>query len=68
MPEGLGMKKVFIRDEWDFKTAGGCSNFGMHTKNPAFILNVTDDCEMLVRMSVLGEISADGQSLITSHE
>ena len=43
--EGYGLKKIIINDEWDFKTAGGCSNFGMQDKNPAFVINITDDSE-----------------------
>lgn len=39
--EGHGLKKVPIIDEWDFKSAGGCSNFGMFEKNPVFAFNVT---------------------------
>jgi hypothetical protein len=43
--EGHGLKKISITDEWDFKTSGGCSNFGMFDKNPVFAFNVTDDAE-----------------------
>ena len=43
LPEGAGLKKISITDEWDFKSAGGCSNFGMYDKNPAFILNIPEE-------------------------
>jgi len=41
--EGHSLKKVSIIDEWDFKSAGGCSNFGMFEKNPVFAFNVPSD-------------------------
>jgi hypothetical protein len=44
--EGHGLKKISIIDEWDFKSAGGCSNFGMYDKNPAFVINVADESEL----------------------
>jgi hypothetical protein len=65
-PEGHGMKKLVITDEWDFKSAGGCSNFGMFDKNPAFAINVLDDCEMQIRLNILAELSPEGSSLVTS--
>lgn len=37
------MKKMSIIDEWDFKSAGGCANFGMFEKNPAYGLNIPID-------------------------
>ena len=41
------MKKTFIEGEWDFKNAGGCSNFGMFDKNPAYAIHVpADDTEI----------------------
>ena len=39
------MKKVVIADEWDYKSAGGCVNYGMYDKNPVYVLNVVDDGE-----------------------
>lgn len=65
-PEGFGLKKLTISEEWDFKSAGGCSNFGMFDKNPAFAINVTDECDLQVRLSVLAEVSSEGSSLVTS--
>lgn len=64
--EGYGLKKIIINDEWDFKTAGGCANFGMHDKNPAFVINILDDSELQVRLKVLSELSPDGSTLINN--
>lgn len=55
-----------MNDDWDFKTAGGCSNFGMFDKNPVFAINILDDCELQVRLKVLAEISSEGSSLVTT--
>jgi hypothetical protein len=60
---------VTIQDEWDFKNAGGCANFGMYDKNPAFVITVLDDMsELMVRLSLLSELSSDGSTLITDSE
>lgn len=67
--EGAGMKKTVIQDEWDFKSAGGCNNFGMYDKNPALALNVPDDgCDLQVRLRVVAELAPDGVSLVTESE
>ena len=60
LPEGCAMKKLLIIDEWDFKSAGGCGNFGTYNKNPVFGFNLIDDSEFQVRMKILGEVSDDG--------
>ena len=62
------MKKVGIVDEWSFQNAGGCSNFGLYDRNPIFAINVTTDCDLQVRLSILSEVSSDGSSLITQSE
>lgn len=46
LPESCNMKKTFITDEWDYKNAGGCANFGMFDKNPAYALNIPIDSEV----------------------
>lgn len=58
--EGYGMKKTVIQDEWDFKSAGGCSNFGMYDKNPVYCLNFSDDSDVQIRLNLLAEVSPDG--------
>jgi hypothetical protein len=58
--EGHGYCKVVVSDEWDFKSAGGCSNFGMFEKNPVYIINIVEDCELQVRLNVVAELSPDG--------
>ena len=40
------MKKSVITDEWDFKSSGGCGNFGMYDRNPAYAIHITDDSEL----------------------
>lgn len=35
-PEGHLMKKSLIEGSWDQSSAGGCGNFGMYHKNPAY--------------------------------
>ncbi len=64
-PEGGAFKKTVITDEWDFRTAGGCSNFGMFEKNPAYALNFREDSDIMIRLKVLSEIGGDGSTLIT---
>lgn len=44
--EGYSCKKLVIQDEWDFKSAGGCGNFGMYDKNPAFAILMPDDGDL----------------------
>ena len=62
------MEKTFIVDEWDYNTAGGCQNFGMYSKNPVFVLQLPTDSEIIVRMSIVGEVSPDGSTLITDYK
>lgn len=40
------MKKIIINDEWDFKNAGGCGNFGMFEKNPVFAINLIEESDL----------------------
>lgn len=54
------MRKIVIEDEWDFKSAGGCNNFGMFEKNPAFALSLPTEGEVIIRLRVLAEVSPDG--------
>jgi len=64
--EGYGMKKLLLNGEWGGHTSGGCSNFGMFDKNPAFVFQILDDnVDLQVRLNVVGEISADGASFVT---
>jgi hypothetical protein len=59
-PEGQGMKRVTIYDEWDFKNAGGCVNFGMYDKNPVYVVNLADEAEVQIRMNTVCEIQQGG--------
>ena len=69
LPEGCGAKKFTISDEWDFKSAGGCGNFGTFDKNPVFVLNlIADETEIQVRLAVLAECSPDGSTLINDSD
>ena len=38
--EGVGYIKQVFQGDWDFNNSGGCSNFGMYDKNPAYCVNV----------------------------
>ena len=67
-PEGLGMMRMSITDEWDYKNAGGCINFGMYDKNPVYVLNVADEGDFQIRLKTLGEVSPSGDSLISDPE
>jgi len=67
-PEGQGMKRVSITDEWDHKNAGGCVNFGMYDKNPVYVLNVADEGDFQIRLKTLAEVSPAGDSLISDPE
>lgn len=37
----------------------------MYDKNPAFAINLTNDCELIVRLRVTEEIGSDGMTAIT---
>ena len=65
MPEGHGYKKTYILDEWDFKSAGGCANFGMFERNPAYAINLNgaEESELQVRLRVISELTTDGSTL-----
>uniref|UniRef100_M4BYT2 Calpain catalytic domain-containing protein n=1 Tax=Hyaloperonospora arabidopsidis (strain Emoy2) TaxID=559515 RepID=M4BYT2_HYAAE len=54
-PEGDGMELTRLRGKWDVQTgsAAGCSIYGRYTFNPKYLLYVTQECEMLVRLLVL---------------
>ena len=66
--EGHGLKKISILDDWDYNTAGGCSNFGMFDKNPAYAINLVTDADVQIRLKVINELAPDGTSLITDPE
>jgi len=44
--EGQGLSKTIIMDEWDFRSAGGCSNFGIFNKNPCYAIHITCDSDI----------------------
>ncbi|KAL3657783.1 hypothetical protein V7S43_017354 [Phytophthora oleae] len=60
-PEGHGMELNRLRGKWDIQTgsAAGCSNYGCYTFNPKYLVHVTQECDMLVRLLVL-EPEVDG--------
>ena len=40
----------------------------MYSKNPVFVFQLPTDSEIIVRMSIVGEVSADGSTLITDYK
>ena len=64
--EGQGMQKQVMHGEWDFQNSGGCHNFGMFDKNPAYVINIKQDSVMVFfRLMVTAELSPDGSQLVT---
>ncbi|RLN48461.1 hypothetical protein BBJ28_00016006 [Nothophytophthora sp. Chile5] len=53
-PEGFGMELTRLEGKWDAQTgsAAGCSNYGCYTFNPKYLVHVTQECELLVRLLV----------------
>lgn len=58
------MKKIQVQGEWDSMTAGGCKNFGMFDKNPCYLFEFQDDCEIIVRLRTLLEMQGVGHAEI----
>ncbi|KAL4158546.1 hypothetical protein PRNP1_004322 [Phytophthora ramorum] len=54
-PEGHGMELTRLRGKWSLQTgsAAGCSNYGCYTFNPKYLVHVTQECDMLIRLLVL---------------
>ena len=59
------MKKITINDRWTPENAGGCGNFGMFDKNPAYCINITGECDIRIRLRVTEETAVDGFTIIT---
>ena len=49
------MQFTRLRGKWDLQagSAAGCSTYGRYTFNPKYLLHVTQECELLVRLLVL---------------
>jgi len=66
--EGAGLHKTIIKDEWDYRTAGGCQNFGMFDKNPLIAFNLPGDSDVQIRIRVTSEVSQEGGTLVSEFE
>lgn len=84
-PEGFGMEATTLHGAWELATgsAAGCSNYGCYTFNPKYLVRVSRDCELFVRLQVprsaaaatpapainvsVFESSADGSLLLSSN-
>lgn len=62
------MKKTLIEGTWFPQNAGGCGNFGMFDKNPAYSFNLIDDADVIIRMRVIEEVGIDGVTSVTDFE
>ncbi|KAI9910875.1 hypothetical protein PsorP6_010711 [Peronosclerospora sorghi] len=61
--EGHGMELTRMCGKWDNESAAGCSNFGCYTFNPKYLVHVTRECDMLVRLLLLQDPEDKEQSV-----